>query len=313
MIKNKLYYLTMSSPRRRGSNLYNFWIPAFAGITSYYKRILQLLLIIGLTFSISYAEIIPTYSINSVTIKNLLPKIDKGSIVLINIDDTIITPKSKMFSYKSPYKGFISDLNSAKKYNSNADQLIINLILNRQVALVEEDWLNFIKILEDKGALVFGFTKTEQVLRKVEDFRQRKYQQLSEFGIKFTDKYNDKEVFNFDDNDRSSPSFYHGIIFTDVLSNALTLKNFINISNGYSFNNIIVFSNKKPELIEIANAFSDIEISYYGIEYLAVNERNETPEPNIVKFQQDMLFKTGKWVEDDVAKELMKNNELVKQ
>ncbi|XVN43450.1 MAG: DUF2608 domain-containing protein [Candidatus Rickettsia vulgarisii] len=299
MIKNRLYL-----------KLFGKYLPECL----FYRVILKSLLIISATISVSYAEIIPTYSINSVTIKNLLPKIGKASLVLVNIDDTIITPKSKMFSYKSPYKGLISELNGTKKYNYTANQIIINLLLNRQIILVEEDWPSFIKKLEDKGALVFGYTKIEEILRRVEDFKERKYQKLSKLGIKFTDKFNDKDVFNFDDNDKNSPTFYHGIIFNDILSNAVTLGNFINITmSSLSFDNIIVFSNKKPELMEIANAFSKIEVSYYGIEYLAVTERNEKPEADVVKFQQDRLLNTGEWLEDDVAKELMKNDESVKQ
>ncbi|MCC8417756.1 MAG: DUF2608 domain-containing protein [Rickettsia endosymbiont of Bryobia graminum] len=279
---------------------------------SFSNEIFLLLLIISATISISYAEIIATYSINSITIKNLLPQIGKSSLVLINIDNTIITPKSKMFSYKSPYKGFISELNATNKYNSTANQIIVNLILNRQVVLVEEDWPNFIKKLEEKGAVVFGFTKIEPIFRKIEDFKQRQYQQLSKLGIKFTDKFNDKDIFNFDDNDKNSPSFYHGIIFTDILSNAVALKNFINIKNNFSFDNIIVFSNEKSELMEISNIFSSIEVNYYGIEYLAVTEKNEAPDVDIVKFQRNMLLQTGQWLEDEAAKELIKNNEPVK-
>lgn len=296
MTKNSLYFKDFFRHSQKKSNVF--------------LLVAALVVMAFINISISYAEIIPTYSINSIAIKNLLPKIGNTTLVLINIDDTIITPKSKMFSYNSSYKGLIDELNGVKKYNSSANQIIVNLIKQRQVILLEENWPDFIKQLQDKGALVFGFTRIDPIFRKVEDFNKWQYEQLNALGIKFTDKINDKDIFNFDDTNKNSPAFYHGIIFTDVLSNTVALESFVNII-GNSFDNVIVFSNKESELNEIARLFSTVEIGYYGIEYLAVTERTESPEVDVVKFQQDRLLTTGQWLEDDVAKELIKNTEPV--
>ncbi|MFU7502825.1 MAG: hypothetical protein ACE1S7_05335 [Candidatus Tisiphia sp.] len=72
--------------------------------------LLKLLLIFIMLPHTAYAIIIPTYSIDSVTVKNLLEKIDASSLVLINIDDTIVTPKSQMFRYANPDRGFVEEL-----------------------------------------------------------------------------------------------------------------------------------------------------------------------------------------------------------
>ncbi|MCC8483187.1 MAG: DUF2608 domain-containing protein [Rickettsia endosymbiont of Labidopullus appendiculatus] len=269
--------------------------------------LLELLLILIMLPHISYAIIIPTYSIDSVTVKNLFEKIDGSSLVLINIDDTIVTPKSNMFRYANPYGGFIQELAALKKYRSNIDEVIAKLLLQRQVMLVEANWSKFIDKLKSSGALVFGFTKINPACRRIENYEEWQYEQLSRLGIKFTDKVNNKEILKFDENDKRSPIFYKGIIFTDFLNKAQALYEFMRITNILP-NNIIIFENKKSELNDIDNFLKTVDLNYYGIEYLAATELKGTPQDNIVKVQQEILLKTGKWLEDDEATQFIENN-----
>ncbi|HJD64339.1 MAG TPA: DUF2608 domain-containing protein [Rickettsia endosymbiont of Sericostoma sp.] len=267
----------------------------------------KLLLILVMLPYTSYAIIIPTYSIDSVTVKNLFEKIDGSSLVLINIDDTIVTPKSNMFRYANPYGGFTQELAALKKYRSNIDEVIAKLLLQRQVMLVEANWSKFIDKLKSSGALVFGFTKINPACRRIENYEEWQYEQLSRLGIKFTDKVNNKEILKFDENDKRSPIFYKGIIFTDFLNKSQALYEFMRITNILP-NNIIIFENKKSELNDIDNFLKTVDLNYYGIEYLAATELKGIPQDNIVKVQQEILLKTGKWLEDDEAKQFIENN-----
>ncbi|WP_341749326.1 DUF2608 domain-containing protein [Candidatus Tisiphia endosymbiont of Sialis lutaria] len=267
----------------------------------------KLLLILVMLPYTSYAIIIPTYSIDSVTVKNLFEKINGSSLVLINIDDTIVTPKSNMFRYANPYGGFIEELVALKKYRSNIDEVIAKLLLQRQVMLVEANWSKFIDKLKSSGALVFGFTKINPACRRIENYEEWQYEQLSRLGIKFTDKVNNKEILKFDETDKKSPIFYKGIIFTDALNKAQALYEFMRITNILP-DNIIIFENKRSELKHIDNFLKTVDLDYYGIEYLAATELKGTPQDNIVKVQQEILLKTGKWLEDDEAKQFIENN-----
>ncbi|OZG31639.1 hypothetical protein RiCNE_09670 [Rickettsia endosymbiont of Culicoides newsteadi] len=267
----------------------------------------KLLLILVMLPYTSYAIIIPTYSIDSVTVKNLFEKINGSSLVLINIDDTIVTPKSNMFRYANPYGGFIEELVALKKYRSNIDEVIAKLLLQRQVMLVEANWSKFIDKLKSSGALVFGFTKINPACRRIENYEEWQYEQLRRLGIKFTDKVNNKEILKFDETDKKSPIFYKGIIFTDALNKAQALYEFMRITNILP-DNIIIFENKRSELKHIDNFLKTFDLNYYGIEYLAATELKGTPQDNIVKVQQEILLKTGKWLEDDEAKQFIENN-----
>jgi hypothetical protein len=267
--------------------------------------LIKLLLLFIILPHASYAVITPTYSINSATIRNVLEKVKISSLVLINIDDTIITPKSMMFRPNSSYRGFIEELNSLAKYNSNIDTIIAKLLLQRQVMLVESDWAKFIEQLKNKGALVFGFTKTCNSYSRIKNFEQWKYEQLRGLGISFTDKINDKELFKFD-NDKGSPSFYKGIIFTNSFNKTQTLKKFMSIINFLPYN-VIIIENKRGELNDIDNFLKTINLDYYGIEYLAFEELKGIPNDGVVKIQKEFLLKTGNWLEDEEALKIINN------
>ncbi len=254
-----------------------------------------------------YGEITPTYSINSVTIENLLEIITPSSLVLINIDDTIITPKSNMFRYNSPYKGLIDEIASLQQNFSDANEIIAKLILQRKIMLVESNWSEFINKLKNKGALVFGFTAPNPACKLIKNFEQWQYDQLSNLGIKFTSKLNNKEIFKFDETNKWSPSFYNGIIFTNSLNKVQTLEELIG-NNNISPDNIVIFENTKKQLTNLNNFLRTIDINYYGIEYLASTELNGSPEINVIKLQKELLLKTGKWLEDDEAKQYIINN-----
>lgn len=272
--------------------------------------LLKLLLILIILPYTTYAVIIiPTYSINSVTVNDLFKKINATSLILINIDNTIITPKSVMFRYTSPYKGFIDELSSLAKYQTNINEVIARLILQRQVMLVEPNWPKFIDKLKETGAMVFGFTKNNSAYNKIKNFEEWQYSQLNNLAIKFTNKINNKDIFKFDETNITSPVFYKGIIFTGSLNKAKTLEEFMNITN-ITPSHILIFENTKIELNYINNFLQTIDLDYYGVEYLAAAELAGSPEADIVKLQQELFLKTGKWLEDDDAKQLMANDKL---
>ncbi len=251
-----------------------------------------------------YAGIISTYSLNSPNITDLLQKINKSSLVVVNIDDTIIIPKSKMFNYGSPYRGIIEELKGAARYVSTANSIIARLLVQRKMSLVEQNWPNFINQLKNSGAIVLGITRTKPEYKQIKDFEKLQYQQLINLGIKFTEQVNGKDIFKFDENNKNSSSFYRGIIVTYALDKAQEVEELLNTIN-IPFNNIIVFDNNKSTLMNINNSLKTREIDYYGIEYLAATLVTEAAEKNVVEFQRQRLFTTGEWLEDDIAKKLM--------
>lgn len=276
------------------------------------KVLLSLLLCLFIS-NVSYGEIIPayytnlipTYSVNSVTIKELLPKIDKNTLILINIDNTVITPKSKLFRYhNNPYVNFTQELYSFTARDSSVNKIIAQLMEQRQMMLVEKGWVDFINKTKEQGATVLGFQEVTAPCNLIENYEGWLYTLLYGFNINFTNKINNKDVFRFDASDATAPIFYLGIIFTGSKSKVETLIDLFKILPQQP-TKIIIFANNKRELENMNSFLSMVDIEYYGIEYLGWQQLPDSPDIEVARFQQSTLLNTGKWLEDDEASKML--------
>lgn len=256
------------------------------------------ILLVTLLFSANsvYAELLTTYSINSSTIKNLDKWIDQDTLVLIEIDDVIVTPKSKMFRYNdNPYRLFIQNLISQSKQDSKYLQFVSNWYQARKLKLVEDGWGKFIADLQEKNIPVYGFCTMPIQLKGIE--RQR-FLELQDLGISFTNKINNKDVLEIDKQEEWSSLFYGGIIFTGPFAKSKTLLDFIKITN-ISPKKILVFGQIKNDLKLIEQNLRGFRISYYNVLYLGARKVPGKPNPKTVQLQQKTLFEQGKWLEDE--------------
>jgi len=268
------------------------------------KALLSLLLYLFIS-SASYGQIIPTYSVDSVTMKNLLPKIDQNSLVLINIDNTIITPKSKLFRYNdNPYINFTQNLYSLAVNDPSVNNAIAQLIEQRQMMLVESNWADFINQMKKQGATVLGLQEVTTPCNLIENYEGWLYTLLYGFNINFTGKVNNKDVFRFNPSDASAPIFYLGIIFTGSNSKVKSLIEFLKILPKEP-TKIVIFANNKKDLENMDSYLRMVDIEYYGIEYLGWQMLPGSPDHQIAELQQSTLLNTGQWLEDDVASKML--------
>ncbi|MFK7973527.1 MAG: DUF2608 domain-containing protein, partial [Rickettsiaceae bacterium] len=98
------------------------------------------------------AEITATYSINSSTMHDIEKWIDQDTLVLIDIDDTIMMPSAQMFSVKaSSYRNFINNMVSVSDRIPPYQSIVAKWYQQRKLKLVEDDWPVFIGKLKEKG------------------------------------------------------------------------------------------------------------------------------------------------------------------
>ncbi len=248
-------------------------------------------------------EIIPTYSVDSTTIKNLDKLIDENTIVFIELDDVLVMPKSKMFYYgDNPYRLFIYELFSLSKTNPQYLNLIVKWYQMRKLMLVEEGWKNFIENLKKRKIPVYALCTMPIQMKNIEP---KRLSELKELGISFTGKINDKDILEIEKKEDHSSIFYHGIIFTGNSAKANALLNFIKTTN-ISPKKIVIFGNSQAELQAIESNFYRFRINFYSILYLGARKFVDIPDPNVIRLQQQMLFDQGKWLEDEEAEALLK-------
>lgn len=252
--------------------------------------------------STAFAQLTITYSINSTTVQKIEDFIDNNTIVLINLDDTLVTPKSLMFSYNSLHKNFMQEMLTRAKRLPVYRNAIANWYLQRQLILVEENWPIFIERLKAKGAMVYGISALPFEIKGIE---QTILNQLNGLGITFTEKVNQNPALKIAEQGQWVSMFYKGVLFSGPLSKPQCFLDFIKISN-ISPKKVVVFDNTKSTLKSFDDSLKLFDMQFYNIEYLAAQELTGTPDEDIVKFQQKTLIETGIWLEDEKAKSSLK-------
>jgi len=196
-------------------------------------RSLILIILLFLPINTACGKILITYSIDSPVVTELLKTIDSSALILVNIDDTVLTPKSKIFKYDSPYQSFIDTIANLSKKKPIFKNALSVWMTHRKLMLVEENWPQFITTLKNSGATVVGLVQMDPqvhaVLKEPELFR---YKEVQQFNINFTDKIYNQELFKINSIGGKNAIFYKGIIFTGLFSKAQILVDFMKVTSN---------------------------------------------------------------------------------
>lgn len=278
------------------------------------KILLQILIILFSYTNLAYAKIIKAYSVNDKQVQNLLNAVDENTLVLIEIDETLITPSSNMFRYNgNMYYTFINDLANQAKQIPALNQAIITWLSDRKIMLVEDQWPILIQKMQNVGALVFGLNyMNKHVTTLIGNLGNWRNDELTNIGIHFTDQLYSQKSFII--NEINIPKhvnsfFYKGVLFTGSFEKAKTILDFINLTKIQP-KKVIVFDHNLKTLKKIQSVLRVLDTQYYGVEYLQVFQIPGKTDVDIVKFQQNALINYGKWFEDSKVQELMQLNKL---
>lgn len=270
------------------------------------QKLLKLFLITYLIFS-NYqaaAEISSTYSINSKTSKKLLEWVDAETIIFIEIDNVLLMPKAKMFSYDTnPYRLFISNLMSYSKQTPGYKKAVARWYAQREVKLVESAWLDFIKQAKEKGAKLYGVCTMPLYLTNIE---AKRLSELQALGVNFDPEINGQNLLTLQENTHWPARFDQGLIFTASLPKSQALLALIKKTN-LSPEKILSFFYIKHEVKAIDKMLRRFNLSFKTIAYLGARNVKGKPDDQLVQFQQKQLIQNGKWYEDEEAARLLKS------
>lgn len=259
-------------------------------------------LFIFFTNVISKAELITTYSVNSPTVRKIEEWIDKDTIIFIELDDTLVMPESKMFSFDSnPYRVFLSNLIILGEKSPVYTKAVANWFGQRKVRLVEEGWVDFISKARARGAKIYGICSMPLYLINIEEKRLK---ELRDLGIIFDDKINNSEEVVIKREFPWFAKFYKGIIFNGPYSKQETILELFKVTN-FIPKKLITFANIRHEIKFIDKALRRFNMYFKSVLYLGSREVTGRPDDDIVKFQQHELIEKGKWYEDEEANKLL--------
>lgn len=227
-------------------------------------------------------------------LRDILLDSDRDTLILLDIDDTIITPRANIFRYKNnEHYPFIDELKKNKAQIPNFIELLSHWRLKRKSILVHENWPNVIQELKKKMH-VFGLTQMETgSFGHIPSMEEWRYHELQEKEIIFTDCFQDKILIK---NDLGYSIFYKGIMMTGPFSKAEVLKEML---KGLAPKKIIFVDDRIEQIQDLASLAKEEKIGYLGIHYRGFEDVSGEVNHKIAKLQKKYFLEEGKWLEDD--------------
>jgi len=253
------------------------------------------------------------------------PQITSDTLVLLDVDDTLITPTAKIFHMGCNYQPAllpqnllaeltanlpenpIDELKLLCDQNSSYHQIIANWRLSRQVQLVEPEWLAVIAQLK-AITTVYAFTKMDtgqySIISNMEQWR---YAELTRLGLTFSTQLNGQSAMRLLEIEASNgvsnfgyAAFIHGIAMTGKFNKAELLAAVLAKSQR-QFKNILLVDDR-PEMVQLVGDYClSIGMPFIGLHYTGVDAWAKDINLDVVKLQQDRLFNVNIWLEDEQA------------
>lgn len=240
----------------------------------------------------------PTASSASKILK-LIKNIPAEALIFLDVDDTIITPKSVTFR-KPPYNQMIDRIKANKNNYDNFEEIVSNWRLQRKVMLIDEEWAQVLNTLKNDYS-VYALTQmnTGQFgnIDSVEDWR---YKELKSLSIEFSDN---EKLTIFSPAKKDDAVFYKGIFITGNHSKSGTLAKF---SKALQANFIVFVDNRKDHLKDVKEYCEKNKIGFLGILFDGLKNLSGEPDPKLAEFQEQYLIENAQWLEDTEACELIR-------
>lgn len=268
-------------------------------------KIIFIILFELLTLNSATAKTISTASLDSNTMKKIERWVEKGTTVFIELDDTVMIPESKMFSFiANPNRQFIDNIVIASRKMPAYKQAAAAWYGQRRVKLVDDKWIDFIGRLKAKGAIIYGICKMPLRLTNIEE---KRYQEVKQLGINFLSTVNNQESLVIAKKNDWFSAFHKGIIFIGPYSQAQALLDFIRVTNHIP-PKMLVIGSSESAIKKIDQALKIFNMYYYSVYYTGARTALAKPDSAVVKLQQRELIQNNRWLEDDAAAALLTQN-----
>lgn len=245
-------------------------------------------------------------------VTDVLRSIDKNSLVLFDVDDTLIVPATVSLrsrtkeqhqkQLKKIVENIFTPLSKSEDYYFGI-QAITEIPL-----LIEPAVVNIIQSLQDRGiktlALTLLGTGSQEQIPFLPEWRSVKLQQV---GVDFS-KANipDKIFTELPVKNGTYPMLYHGILATNFGSKGTTLGAFLDYMK-WKPSQVIFFDDSLKRVNEVAQEMCKRNIPFIGYHYQGAEYVPGEFDKDITILQFKHLVEYEKWLSDDEARKLIVN------
>jgi len=253
-------------------------------------------------------QIVPAHTVREV--QKALSKIEENAVIFIDVDDTLITPKSKFFYALSPYRFLIDDLKRDREKYKNFEEILSHWRLQRKTILVSQDWPDLINTLKATYP-VYALTKMETgPIGDIPSMEKWRYEELKGKEISFTPLYHGiTEATLVSEPSKPYPaSFYKGIFITGSFNKSDVIRAFLKTERPPQ----IVLIDDRPEYLQDAlEECNRQSLPFLGILFKGTELILGEPDREVAELQKQTLLEHAQWLEDEEAEKALGSDDEI--
>ena len=223
-----------------------------------------------------------------------------GTMVLIDIDNTVITPKAAMFRTGCPYKNLVQDIKTGKYKDVDIEKVVSEWRLKRKVMLIHPGWPHLVTRLHELSIPVFAFTQMGTGrYGAIESLEHWRYKELKSLNIVFSEQFAQQAeivLLPHTDQMRNAALFYKGIFLAGDYDKTLVLPKILELHRPKQ---VIIVDDLLENVNRLREVCREIAVPYTGIAFRGVDCLPDQFNERIVLIQKNTLLQSGKWLEDE--------------
>lgn len=242
-----------------------------------------------------------------------LQKLDKSSLVLFDVDYTLLTPQDA--SLKPCGKGlrrkFLHVLDLKRR-----EYLQSILALESEEELMDRSFPLLIEEMQKNNVPVIGLTALETgeygKIKQLEDWR---ISQLKKFNMDFSSEFRDyNPIILTECNSYNGhyPLFKNGVLFTNRQPKGEVLSNFLK-KVGWVPNRILFMDDSIDQIKSVESAAKILGIEFIGFHYTAAEKNSCEFDPLVGEFQFKNLVENETWLRKTEAKKILEKQACDKE
>jgi hypothetical protein len=258
--------------------------------------------------------IYPSIKINK--IKEIIQVCDQNTLVIWDVDGVFIIGTDRIFHSENLCDGLVAKYVDyiVNKYALNKEKkewFISQILMHRPIRLVDNTMIDLMQELRTNKiktiALTHCFVGTLGNIKNVADWR---IDELSKLGINFDLAFqdvNEIELNNLDQVDGYYPLYKQGVLFCLKEAKGEALGALLEQIKWYP-KKIVFIDDKIFNLESVQAELKQKNIDFIGLHYVGALDLPKDINDKVVKFQYEYLMEQGKWLTDQKALRLLKNN-----
>lgn len=246
-------------------------------------------------------------------IEKALAKVNpQEALVILDVDEVIITPQNQIFKrkYRDESKKLYSNLQEklSKEKFEKISHIMADGALSRQ--LVDPDLPKLLKKLKSDNIRIFALTAYQTGEAKGRKSREDiRIDELSALDIDFKklSNTNQHKIFEIVNCEHGKIVLKDGIIFSSGVDKGFALAYVLHFLKEHP-KKIIFIDDQRLNLESVGKYCSDMEIEFIGFEYSGAEKLCKEPfNLNRATLQFDYLEKQERWLSDAEADKKLKN------